>query len=377
MPKPTIQSHRKFDATFSSVLAACFLLALLSVGAFGQDAPIHESPAKDVKEKIQVEETSREYVVHLPRAYSQEQHYPVVILFPGRNQEPDDMARLTRFNQLADKAGVIAVYPSSAHGQWNIGVRPEVSSQPFQQRRRGYGRGGWPGGGGYPGGGRGNYPNGGQNPNGQYPGENRNRPEPADDLAFLNQMLDQMALKYSVDSRRIYATGLEDGGLMALRAGCALADRIAAVASVGAEMPKTMICLPSRAVPLLLLEGTDDPIMPYKGGEYKSGRFHVLSAEDSAKTWAKFDRCEEKPTKDKIPPAQKSGKATETFTYNGCQSHAQVMLYSVKRGGNSWPGGEQYMAEKEIGKVSDALDANQTIWTFFSSRALPANDPGK
>ena len=73
---------------------------------------------------------------------------------------------------------------------------------------------------------------------------NKNRPEPADDVAFLNQMLDALALKYSVDTRRIYATGLEDGGFMALRVGCSMSDRVAAIAAVGAALPKTMICLP-------------------------------------------------------------------------------------------------------------------------------------
>jgi polyhydroxybutyrate depolymerase len=351
---------------------------------------LNSASAQDTKEKIDVDDATRNYVVHLPKGYDQQQHYPVVILLHARNQDPDDMSRLTLFNQLADKDGVIAVYPEAARGQWNIGVRPEAQEQPPMQRRRGYGRGGWGGypgggGGGYPGGGGGgNYPNGGQggqDPNGQGGSgqggsENRNR-QPADDVAFLNQMLDQLALKYSVDSHRIYATGLEDGGFMALRVGCTISDRIAAVAAVGADMPKTMICLPSRAVPALLMDGTDDPTVPYGGGTYKPGRFHVLSAEDSAKTWAKFDHCEEKPAQNKIPPAGKKGKETKTYTYNGCLNKAQVVLYSVKGGGNTWPGGEQYMTEKEVGKVSDAINANETIWSFFTSQKLEGDAPQK
>jgi polyhydroxybutyrate depolymerase len=333
------------------------------------------SSAQDVKEKVDVDEVTRTYVVHLPKGYDQQQHYPVVILLHGRNQDGDDMARLTLFNQVADKDGVIAVYPNSARGQWNIGVRAEEPAQGMQPRRRGYGRGGWGGGGGggYPGGGGGSYPGGnqgGQNPNGEDPNAKQNRREPADDVAFLNQMLDQLALKYSVDSHRIYATGLEDGGFMALRVGCTMADRVAAVAAVSADMPKTMICLPSRAVPALLMDGTDDPIVPYNGGNYKPGRFHVLSAEDSAKTWAKFDRCEAKPAQGKIPASQKNGKETKTYTYGSCQNKAEVILYSVKGGGDTWPGGEQYMTEKEVGKVSDAINANETIWSFFSSQKI-------
>jgi len=333
--------------------------------------------AQDSKEKVDVDEVSRDYVVHLPTGYDQKQHYPVVILLHGRNQDADDISRLTLFNQLADKDGIIAVYPASVHGQWNIGVRPEETSQMMPQRRRGGWGGGWPGGGGgypgggggYPGGGGGNYPQGGQN-GGQNPEGNRNRTEPPDDIAFFNQILEQLPLKYSIDAHRIYAAGLEDGGFMALKAGCSMADKITAVAAVGAVMPKTMICLPSRAVPVILIDGTDDPIVPTNGGTYKPGRFHVLSAEDSAKTWGKYDRCAEKPAQGKVPATDKGGKETKTYTYNGCQDNAAVVLYSVKGGGNTWPGGEQYLPEKEVGKTSNAFNANEVIWTFFSGNKL-------
>jgi polyhydroxybutyrate depolymerase len=359
-------------SSLTNFLATCFLGLLFVASSLAQEAQVKNAPARDSQEKVEVDDVSRSYVVHLPAAYDQQRHYPVVILLHGQNQDASDMARLTHFNQLADRNEIIAVYPNAQHGHWNIGVRPEQASQGTPQRRRGYGRpGGWPGGGGgYPGGGGGGgYPGGGQG-GGQTPDETRNRPEPADDVAFLNQMLDQLALKYSLDTRRIYATGLSDGGFMTLRVGCNMADRIAAIAAVGAGMPKTMICLPSRAVPALFINGTDDPIVPENGGTYKPGRFHVISAEDSAKTWAKFDRCGEKPTQDKLPSAEKGGKETKTYTYSGCQSNAQVALYVVRNGGNTWPGGEQYTTEKEVGKTSNALNANEAIWNFLVTKKI-------
>src|SRR5580698_2582328 len=121
------------------------------------------------------------------------------------------MERLTRFDELADKNGIIAVYPIALHGRWNVGVRPEVKRPATMGpgRRGRYGGGG----GGYPGGGGGGYPGGGQQPQSREPDEDR-RPAPADDVAFLNQMLDQMATKFPVDAARIYATGLSEGGFM-------------------------------------------------------------------------------------------------------------------------------------------------------------------
>jgi polyhydroxybutyrate depolymerase len=331
--------------------------------------------AQESKEKVTVDDVDRNFMVRLPKGYDATKHYPVVIVLHGMSQDADDIERLTRFDELADKDGIIAVYPIAMHGRWNVGVRPQV-----QQRSTGmgpgrhgrYGGGGYPGGGG---GGGGGYPGGGgqrqgQDPQSQDPSEDR-RAAPADDIAFFNQMLDQMGTKFSVDPSRIYAAGLSEGGFMSLRVGCALSDRIAAVAALGAAMPKTMICVPTRPVPLVMVNGTSDPIVPYGGGTEHNRNLSVISVEDSAKAWARIDRCAEKPDKSKLSP-QKGGMETKVDTYNGCQHDVQVVLYSVKGAGNTWPGGEQYEAEKTIGKTSQDLNANEVIWSFFVTRTLPA-----
>ena len=345
--------------------------------------------AQETKEKVTVDDVDRNFMVRLPRGYDPQQHYPVVILLHGMNQDPEDIERLTRFNELADKDGVIAVYPYAQHGRWNVGVRAEERrSSPMGPGRRrggyggggGYPGGGYPGGGGgYPGGGGGGgYPRGGgqQQPQVGQPSE-EHRAAPADDVAFFTQMLDQLPLKFSVDSSRIYAVGLSEGGFMSLRLGCALGDRLAAVAAVGAAMPKTMICLPPRPVPMLMMNGTSDPVVPYGGGTEHNLSLSVVSVEDSAKAWAKIDRCEEKPEKSKLPSHEKGDMETKVDTYNGCHDNAQVVLYSVKGAGNTWPGGEQYEVEKTIGKTSPDPNANEVIWSFFVKQKLPGEDGEK
>jgi hypothetical protein len=93
-------------------------------------------PAQETQEKVEVNDVTRHFVLHLPPGYKADQRYPVVILFHGRNQDADDIERITHFNQLADKNGIIALYPA-AQGQWNIGVRAET---PSVMPRRGMGR---------------------------------------------------------------------------------------------------------------------------------------------------------------------------------------------------------------------------------------------
>lgn len=347
--------------------AACFFFTMLFVNPCLW--------AQETKETVTVDDVERTYVVRLPRGYDSQSRYPAVILLHGMNQDADDMERLTHFDELADKDGVIAVYPVALHGRWNVGVYPQERSGgmgPGRGGHRRWGGGGYPGGGGggggYPGGGGGGYPGGGQQSPNQEPGEKR--PAPADDIGFLNQMLDQIESKLSVDAARIYAVGLSEGGFMSLRLGCSLSDRIAAIAAVGAAMPKTMICLPSRPVALEMINGTSDPVVPYGGGTEHNLNLATLSVEDSAKAWGKIDRCGEKPVHSKLPVA-KGGTETRIDTYAGCQQGVQVVAYSLKGAGNTWPGGMQYQVEKQVGKTSDDVNANDLIWGFLSATRLP------
>jgi polyhydroxybutyrate depolymerase len=319
--------------------------------------------AQETIETVAVNNLDRTYLVHLPRGYDHEQKYPVVILLHGMNQDTDDMLRLTKFNDLADKDSIIAVYPSALHGRWNVGVRAPQK----QTMRSPMGHGGRHGGfgGGFPG--SGGYPSGGQ---GQGRGDEQDQTPQPDDIVFLYRMLDQMATKFSVDAARIYATGLSEGGFMSMKVGCTMAERIAAIAPVGAAMPKTMICLPTRPVPVVMINGTSDPVVPYKGGTEHNLQSPVISVADSAKAWAKIDGCAEKPTQTKLPAHEKGGMETKVETYDGCQQGAQVVLYSVKGGGNTWPGGEQYEVEKQVGKTSRDLNANETIWSFLVTKKL-------
>jgi len=352
-------------------LTTVFLAGLLSLNpAWAQDAqqpqpqeeskPQAEQPPTqtqaqetqrhDAKEEVEIDDHTRTFAVHLPQGYDSQQHYPVVILLHGRDQDAAEMARLTHFNEFADKDSIIAIYPNAVNGRWNIGV-----GQPPSYRRGPYRRG--PYGPGYPGPRR-------------PPAEQRERPVRATDMQFLNRVLDRVTTHYSVDTRRIYTVGLGEGGFMAIRMGCNMADRIAAIAVVAAAMPKTLNCIPSRPIPALFMNGTDDPIVHFDGGRYKDGLIHLLSAEDTVKEWARLNHCAEKPSESKLPALQKGSKDTKVYLFDGCKENAQVALYAVKDGGHTWPGGEQYMNEKEVGKTSHALDANETIWSFLVTRKI-------
>jgi poly(3-hydroxybutyrate) depolymerase len=330
--------------------------------------------AQETKEKVTVDDVDRTFLVRFPKGYNAQQHYPVVILLHGMNQDADDIERLSGFDQVADKDGIIAVYPSALHGRWNVGVRPKEHEEQrpmYPGRRRYGGGGGYPGGGGggggYPGGGGGGYPGGGQ----QQPQQRHQEAQPeVDDIGFFNQMIDQLSSKFSADPSRIYISGLSEGGFMAMHIGCTVSDKIAAIATVGATMPKTMVCLPSRTVSLMMITGTSDPVVPHGGGTEKNLNLATLSADDSAKAWAKINHCGDKPSHSKLPSKGKGGMETKIDTFQGCSQDAQVVLYSVKGAGNTWPGGEQYEPENAIGKTSNDFSGNEAIWNFLVTKKM-------
>src|ERR1700688_2394980 len=153
-----MKSMNWMTTTAASAAVAC-LVGLILAG---------HAQAQETKEKVMVDDGERTYLLRFPRGYDPTHKYPVVILLHGMNQDTDDMERLTRFDELADKNGIIAIYPSALRGRWNIGVTPPSRQSPMMSpggrggRRGGYGGGGYPGGGGgYPGGGGGGgYPGG-------------------------------------------------------------------------------------------------------------------------------------------------------------------------------------------------------------------------
>jgi polyhydroxybutyrate depolymerase len=85
-----------------------------------------------------------------------------------------------------------------------------------------------------------------------------------DDVAFIRALLDSLERTYRIDRRRVYATGLSNGGMMSYLVACALSDRFAAVAPVSGEL--SMDCAPTIPVSVLIIHGTADENLPYNGG---------------------------------------------------------------------------------------------------------------
>jgi polyhydroxybutyrate depolymerase len=308
--------------------------------------------AQDREETVKVNGYSRTFLVHTPAGYNARQRYPVVVALHGVGGDAAVMARLSHFDDTADKYGFIVVYPNAREGRW---TNPEdEGTRPLFGRRRGL----------------------------DFPGDSGGRidrgagGQPGNDTLFFDNLLDQIESEYSVDASRIYATGYSDGGFMVFSLGCDLASRFAAIATVGATIPEYLGQTCSdwawRAVSLLMIHGTSDPVVDYLGRPAFTVRYPLLAAKDSIKLWAKMDNCGAKPEKSTLPRISIDGLETHVETYTDCSEGATVELYSVSKGGHTWPGGNQYFPERRVGKTSLDFDASDVIWKFFAAHTMPA-----
>jgi polyhydroxybutyrate depolymerase len=90
--------------------------------------------------------------------------------------------------------------------------------------------------------------------------------------------------------------------------------------------------------------------------------------------WAALNNCEPKPQRTTVAPSAKGGKKTQVDTYR-CAQDTKVVLYSVKDGGNTWPGGQPFLAANQVGRTSSDLEASEAIWSFLQPYRLPAATP--
>ena len=262
--------------------------------------------------------------IYVPPGHDTTQAAPVVFSLHGFLSNPESQALISRWHKLADQEGFLVVYPQGKKfpQRWNAG--------------RSWGN------------------------------------TDVDDVQFFRDMLDDLSSVVAVDRSRVYANGFSNGGGMTVRLGCEAAELLAAMGTVAGAVVSMDDCTPSRPVPAMAFHGTADPIVPYEGGPMQSRLLrwgagftdaptHFVGAEDWVATWAGHNGCE--PTPEAIPP---SGDVSGV-RYVGCDQDAAVVLYTIDKGGHTWPGGWPIPG---VGKTSQDIDATEELWQFFEGYRL-------
>jgi polyhydroxybutyrate depolymerase len=246
---------------------------------------------------------TREILVHLPPDLGTAP-VPLILNFHGFSSNAAEQEALSGMSDLADQAGFIVVYPQALGDPagWRVG-----------------------------------------------PGEAVEK-----DTTFIAELLDELEANYPIDRRRVFATGMSNGGGMVHRLGCEMADRFAAIAAVSGAYLLSEICSPSRPLPVLAFHGAGDRLVPYDGAGKVLPPIPTWAAR-----WASRDGCDDSSQLF----FDQEGVVGERWS--NCDGEAEVILYTIEGGGHTWPGANPLSA------ASDSIDASATIWDFFQSHPLP------
>jgi polyhydroxybutyrate depolymerase len=277
----------------------------------------------------------RTFHVHVPPGHSPARPVPLVIALHGgggSGERLDEMAD-GQFTRGADARGWVVVFPDGVENGWNDG-RPLSSAR--DRRRAG-----------------------------------------VDDVAFIAALIDHAHSRWGIDRARVYATGISNGGFMSVRLGIDLSDRLAAVAPVTASVSLAVAAsAPKRPIPVLFVNGTDDPLVPYAGGAVKvlgRERGEILSTDDAVAWWVRHNRCRSAPVSRALPDlAPDDGTRVTVTTWGGGDQGAEVVLYRIDGGGHTWPGGRPYLGERMVGRVCRDFEGVEAIFDFFARHRLPA-----
>lgn len=193
-----------------------------------------------------------------------------------------------------------------------------------------------------------------------------------DDIAYFRALLADLSRWVAVDPRRVYATGLSNGGAMSHRLACQLAERVAAIAAVGGanQFATVSACAPPRPVPVLQIHGTADPCWRYEGGKAACAQRDdtaKISVEESMRRWAAINGCAAAGAA--RPLGSEPRVNTVQLAWTGCQ--ADTVLIRMEGGGHVWPGGWAYFRERVIGPMVGGWSANRVILDFFRRQTMP------
>ena len=190
-----------------------------------------------------------------------------------------------------------------------------------------------------------------------------------DDVGYLTALIEMCCSRWHADPARVYAVGFSNGGHMCFRLASQVPDKIAGITAIAANMPApswSKCPAPENNIPVMIVNGTDDPINPYDGGMVRLFHFikkgEVLPALDSAKAWLKPEDKDRDPVIERlIDHDPEDGTAVEILTW----ADSRVSLYTIRGGGHTIPGGEQYLPSSIVGRVSHDINIAEQVWGFF------------
>jgi polyhydroxybutyrate depolymerase len=145
-----------------------------------------------------------------------------------------------------------------------------------------------------------------------------------DDVAFIGAAVADIVKHVGVDTARVYASGMSNGGIMSYTLACAT-DIFAAIGPVAGIQLNS--CRSPHPVSVMHIHGTADRLVPYDGGQ----GYSVINGppvRDVNAFWRNVDQCGAQAV---------TADGSVTTSAAGCADNRSVVLITVDGGGHEWP----------------------------------------
>ena len=241
---------------------------------------------------------------------------PVVIVLHGSKGDGARVRRNLGLDEMVENTGTVLVFPDAFEGHWSLGAGAK-----------------------------------------------------SDDAAFFRAIVTRLNGQGVIDPKRVFIVGVSTGGIMAMQIACKEPENYTGFATVIANMPTDLAstCAPSRPVPILMVNGTADPRMPYKGGSATNldQVDQVASTDDTLGVFAKAATCGARLPEIGFPNRNpKSGSRAFLDKFEACK--VPVELVRIEGGGHTipgrWSGADSGAA---VGAHNVDVDTAKLIFDFF------------
>lgn len=259
---------------------------------------------------------------------------PLVVVLHGNRQQGEDVEARSRWPELAAREGFGLVFPDGLNKAW-ADLRDDAERA-------------------------------GQGP-----------PQGTDDRGFLLALVDFLIQRGVADPRRIYLAGVSNGGAMALSLACTNPERFAGVASAIMSMTQGMVerCPAwGRPVPVLFMNGTADPLVPYGGGRgtARIAVSGVIPTPMAVEYWRTRNGCRLGDARlSHQPDRDGADGSTVSLIESNCPPGAEVSLFRINGGGHRVPGFDRdarfsRLVDTVLGPQNHDVDGPEEIWRFFA-----------
>ena len=311
---------KKLNLHFS--LAVFLIIAVSIIVSIGSASNKHNESSD--RYSIICDGFEREFVVHLPTDYDENEEYPLVLCFHGRGGTARHTEKKTGFSDIADRENFIVVYPEGINRAWYLSGA--TSSIP-------------------------------------------------DDINFTMKLIEHLEDEFLIDKNRIYATGHSNGGFQSIFLAVKHSDTFAAIASVAGGLSKYHAQDNTSGSPIsvLLIHGSNDPTVPFDGGvlhakvkRASGNKFEIISAPDLADFWIKHNKCDNTPVTVDLPnESSLDGTTVTVSTWSGGLDDTEVVLYTINGGWHGWPTKNMDASSLKPGTCRE-IEAAEEIWKFFA-----------